>query len=320
MKNSEIWFSKGIAIVKNFNEIDIDSLQHLKDIKMPIRALLDNIPNQEKISILNNEVLTDNASMFTLVLSSKNTNWINLLDFQCLTHIQNIEIHNTTLGFNSIEGVQNFRNLKSFKLLHFYEKEMDLKPFSLCENLETLVLDIALTKSHHEDISNLKKLKTLKVRKLKTAYITRELSNIEFLEVYNLQDTFLNCKMPNLKNLRVYNSNSLENVNFLSSLNNLEWIFLYGLNKVVNLPDFTNLSVLKQVTIQNMKGLKDISSLETAKQLTTLCLRNNMTDLSMLSWLKPENFPFLKNLIVELKCKKETEMFYERFKNVKLEN
>ena len=318
MKNSKILFSEGIAIVKNFNDVDIEALLRLKDFNMPVRVLFYDIPSKDKIDVFNDMILTSNASRFTLVLSSKNTHWINLNDFQCFNQIQNVEIHNTTLSFNSIDGIQNFKTLKSFSLFYRYGKEIELELLKSCNALEELVLDEPLTKQQHEILSQINSIKKIKIKSLNPLFLTQKLANIEFLEVHNLLESSLGLKMPYLKKLRIYNSNKITELDFLSSLQKLEWLFLCGLNKVTVLPDFTNLSVLQQVALQNMKRLNDVSSLKTIKQLTTLCLRYSMTDLGMLSWLTPESFPFLKNLNIELKSKGETKIFYERFENVTL--
>ena len=125
IKNKNIGLSNGIAIVKDFNKLDDDSILCLKNIENPIRVLLNNTPQPYKLSMLNDEVLAKGVTNVTLVLSSQDkVNWINLNDFQNLSLIPSIEIHNNTLDFKSIDGIQNFKHLKSFSLLYRYGKDI----------------------------------------------------------------------------------------------------------------------------------------------------------------------------------------------------
>ena len=314
IKNKNIGLSNGIAIVKDFNKLDDDSILCLKNIENPIRVLLNNTPQPYKLSMLNDEVLAKGVTNVTLVLSSQDkVNWINLNDFQNLSLIPSIEIHNNTLDFKSIDGIQNFKHLKSFSLLYRYGKDIELELLRECEQLEKLTLEEPLTKQHHDKISKLKSVKKFNLKNLKTEYLTNELPNAEYIEVYHLQDYLLHAKMPNLKNLRIYNSNKLADISFLSGLNKLEWFYLYGLNKIDKLPDFCNLPVLSKVSVNNMKMLTDVHSLTSISALTNLGIRATGLTLDTLDWLTPSNFPELKNLFVELTNKKDTAAFYERF-------
>jgi hypothetical protein len=312
-----IVFADGLATVKDFNKLDDNCIHSLKNINIPIRILIQNTPHEDKLFILNENVLKHNASRVTLVLSSRDKiNWINLYDFAALSYIQNIVISNNVLGFNSIDGIQNFKFLKSFSFLLFYEKDINLELLGSCEKLEKLSLEPQLTKRHHEIVSGFKNLKEIKLKGLNTVYIKQPLRGVEYLEVFNLQGNLLAEKMPNLKKLRIYNSNKLTDVNFLAELEKLKWFYLWGLNNINILPDLSNLSMLKNICLRNMKRLNDAYNLITVKELAGLSICSTSLTLDRLEWLTPDNFPFIKNLIIELKNKMESNIIYERFKNI----
>jgi hypothetical protein len=212
MGKGEIKYLNGKAIIKDFNVINLNSIEDIKNIDGPIGIHVGYKPKIERLTILN-EVLSHKASLVTLFLHNENINWLKLTDFQTLTNIENIRIINQVAGFSSIDGIQNFKYLKLFSLwnpiLDSASKGLDFSILKSCENLETLILGLRLTKKQLEQISLVKSIKYLKLRSLSTKYLFQEFPNIEYLEVQRLNDTYkgnetlLKTKMLNLKEIRI---------------------------------------------------------------------------------------------------------------------
>ena len=300
------------------NNATNESIWQLKEIENhTIRLRFEAPPRPEKLQILAEVVALPHKSVFVLQLlrDSNQEDWINIEDFKTVCQVEQVFISNRDKGFDSLEGIEHFQNLKELDLMLCYDKNISLAPLQACPQLEKISLELPLTKKQHQELSLLQSLKKMNVRDLQTDLL-QPIPTMEFLEVQGLQSTDLDKKMPNLKNLLILNSNKLEDVSFISGLKYLESLSFCGANKVDKLPYLAPLKELRYLSLINMKLLTDILSIREANQLQRLRIATNSFSSADLAWLSPETFPLLEHITIKLKTMKETKTFLERFPKI----
>ena len=300
------------------NKATNETISQLKEIENHIiRLRFQEAPNPEKLQILSEILVHPHKSTFILQLLRENTqkDWINIEDFKMVWNVEQIFISNRELRFNSLKGIESFQNLKGLVLALCYDRNLSLAPLQACSKLETISLELPLTKKQHQDLSLLQSLKKMNVKDLRPDLL-QIMSTMEFLEVQGLRNTELDKKMPNLKELLILNSNKLEDVSCISGLKHLEKLSFLGANKVIKLPTLTNLKQLTYLSLMNMKHLTDIFSIREVKQLRNLRIATNSFTFNDLAWITPSIFPFLENITIKLKTMRDTNTFLTHFPEI----
>ena len=295
--------------IENLNNKTREEIQLLKDIETPLRLFFEQKPSLEKLQEFNDLVLQYRDDI-TLVLESRENNWINLFDFQSISTVKKIEFStfNQPQKFDNLDGLEEFKHLKEIAFSYNYSNTIDLDKLSSCPELEYVYLENSITKKHHDALNKIKKLKILKVKGLDASLLI-EMPNLIDLQVMGLKNgDDLDLKMPNLQEIGIHSSTKLLNLDFLKGLRSIRSITLDGISNVTSLPNLKNLKKLKGFSIMNMKRLEKVSAFNA--NLESLRIGKNVPLLSPdnLTMLTSNNLPNLKDVTINLRTRPESKI------------
>lgn len=160
-------------------------------------------------------------------------------------------------------------------------------------------LHLAKTDTNLKSIAELKKLRKLKLRSIKTSDLSflKELPITDLSIIWCAKQSLLTLKnFSTLRCLELFRIAKLDDISFINTLSNLETIKLFWLSNITRLPDVSNLKHLKTIEIDTMTSLNDISSLENAQNLQTLkmiCVKS-MTKEALRKVLSNESIQVLR--------------------------
>lgn len=228
-----------LKVLKVKNNYRINNIDHMKELKSLDAGGLCGIKN------INNNNLTklkisNNKKIFKI-------NHLTNLKILCLDgscNIKNDQLKNLNLEKLSIDDnwyIKNISFLKNLKIL-ILKENMLIGPKLFNTNL--IVLDLS-GNSHINDISNLIKLKKLKISDMNSLISDKCLNDLDL--------TYLDCsynpkiKKPKCQKLIKLKANGICSINQSSILNytNLTYLSLLNNNKIDNVEQLVNLNVLK---------------------------------------------------------------------------
>lgn len=300
-------------VIEKLNQYTEEQIVGLKNEDNLLRLLIKEQPDVSKVQLLKEVVINEDTEV-TLVMSSKNNNSIAYSDFECMSdNIAGVEIYNYGGEvLKTISGISLFKNLKKVVIEALYDNKICINELVSLEKLENLCMSYyPLTKYQYPALNKLNRLKELRVNGLDSTLLSC-LPNLEELTCFGLKDgTNLGIKMPNLKGICIYRSRKILNLDFLLDLKNLRNISLDGVSNVEEIPDLRNLHCLVGMALSNMKRLKRFPIFHGG-------LKNLLLNLPLetLDNITPENLPNLEKISVNLGSDKKSEMVLNRFEGI----
>lgn len=301
-------------LIKELNNKTKKEIQQLKDVETPLRLLFSEKPNLEKLEVFNDFVLKHREDV-TLVLSSREENWISLSDFQSINNkVRGIEFHtiNVNPKFENIDGIESFKKLKNITFLYNYSNKVDLEKLTSCPKLEYIHMENSLTKKHHIALNKIKGLRKLYIKGLDVSLL-EEMPDLEDLFVFGLKNgEGLGSKMPNLKQLRIFMSNSLKSLDFLSEVKKLDCIVLDGISQIKKLPNLDELDNLEIFSVMNMKRLESFPKLNSGLKDLRIGYNVPALETEKLKHINSKNLPNLESIEINLKTVGESDIILKQ--------
>lgn len=293
--------------VEKLNQLNEEDIKKISTAPEPIRLFFEEPPLIEKLKIFN-EIVLKNRNDVTLVLKSRNNNWIKINDFQSISNVRSIEFltFNKNPKFDDLEGIELFKELKKISFSYNYSNNINLEKLISCPKLESLSLENMITKKHHKVLNELKELKKLSVKGLDMSLIS-EIPKLEKLFVLGLKNgEELDLKFPKLKTISIHRSNQINNLNLLENLKDIKSITLDSISNVESLPNLEKLYNLRGFSVMNMKRLKSIKKLPSSLENIRIGSNVPLLTIENLSTLTSKELPNLKEVTINLKTKEET--------------
>lgn len=286
---------------EDLKEIESLTIQNIEDM-----TGISNIPNLEKVVVLNQDIAPSAAVVGTTHVHEDGTvhevtevgeyEKINLSELGSLDSLKSIILYGDNFNYETFfDNIENPENIETFTISDSSIKS--LVGIERLVNLKELDITHCYELSNIDDISNLKNLTSLRLHgsytlidsiseltNLKNMFISSTTLDLnELSKLYNLE-TLIVCantlyntdefsKLENLKDLSIANADITE----IPYMDNIEKLYLQDLDSMISLDSVKELKNVKQLELVNMDGLEKeaLDNLKTElNQLENLSIRN----------------------------------------------
>ncbi len=227
-----------------------------------------------------NDVLTQNPDLRVVLVvdEAEKTDSDKCWNMAILPHIPAVQrlsvLSNSSEPLASIAKLNDIESLTEFSLGGFLDRKIDLAPLERHKQLESISLDLRLSKKQCRFLESMKELRSLTVESANPADLpTGSLRCLKLTKpgktIDQIPDHF-----PELNELFIQKVAPSVDLGFISRLQYLEKLSINYSSGLLNLPDLSGLSQLRELELLDAKNLKSVEALGTVTSLQVLAITN----------------------------------------------